>query len=66
MALGWIGGADVESLGLSIRFADSLQQEVEKQGDQPDDETYHFTSVRRREALFNRLIAIGSQRWEIL
>lgn len=66
MALGWIGGADVESLGLSIRFVDPEQQVVEIEGNQPDDKSYHFTGVRRREQLFNRLLSIGSQRWEQL
>lgn len=53
LALGLLGGADVDSLGLTIRFAG-------------DDEEYHFQSLERREQLFNRLIALGPQRWEIL
>lgn len=66
MALGWLGGAEVESLGISLRFADPEQQAVEIEGNDPDDESYHFKGVRRREQLFNRLIAMGPQRWEVL
>lgn len=53
LALGLLGGAEVDSLGLTIRFAG-------------DEDEYHFQSLERREQLFNRLIALGPQRWEIL
>lgn len=77
MAFGWLGGADVDSLGLSVRFAlpggdpvlispkppsgekTAVEEEAEKN-------TFHFERVERRDPLFNRLIAIGPQRWDLL
>jgi hypothetical protein len=67
MALGWASGADVEGLGLTIRFKDSAQQLVEANGGESvDGETLHFKRVGRREQLFVRLVSMGRQRWETL
>jgi len=129
MALGWAGGAAVESLGLTIRFnsrfnadtvvapsggvpaaplpeahiaaesatpqaavppvavasppttapappaAPTATKDSEKHDSggrkaellvEGEGETVHLGSVRRREELFNRLIAMGPQRWEVL
>jgi len=67
MALGWVSGADVEGLGLTIRFKDVTQQLAESMGaDSVEGKTLHFTRVGRREQLFVRLISMGRQRWEVL
>ncbi|KAK8864161.1 hypothetical protein IAR55_001407 [Kwoniella newhampshirensis] len=67
MALGWASGAEVEGLGLTIRFKSGSQQLNEHLGG-PKEEgtTLHFTRVGRREQLFVRLVSMGRQRWEIL
>ncbi|WVO22305.1 uncharacterized protein IAS62_003635 [Cryptococcus decagattii] len=70
MALGWASGADVEGLGLTIRFKTGVQQAKEfaagPDAPKDDGETMHFRRVGRREGLFTRLISIGRQRWEVL
>lgn len=70
MALGWASGADVEGLGLTIRFKSGVQQAKEfaagPDAPKDDGETMHFRRVGRREGLFTRLISIGRQRWEVL
>ncbi|WVQ88729.1 hypothetical protein IAS59_002466 [Cryptococcus gattii] len=70
MALGWASGADVEGLGLTIRFKTGVQQAKEfaagHDAPKDDGETMHFRRVGRREGLFTRLISIGRQRWEVL
>jgi hypothetical protein len=66
MALGWASGADVEGLGLTLRFKDSAQQLVEANGGESvDGETMHFKRVGRREQLFVRLVSMGRQRWAV-
>ncbi|ORY32602.1 hypothetical protein BCR39DRAFT_564238 [Naematelia encephala] len=67
MALGWASGADVEGLGLTIRFKSLQAQIAEAQGaPKTEGETKHFTKVERREGLFVRLVSMGRQRWETL
>ncbi|ORX36894.1 hypothetical protein BD324DRAFT_627598 [Kockovaella imperatae] len=67
IALGWASGADVEGLGLTLRFKDVQQQIIEAQGgEKAEGKTLHFTRVGRREQLFVRLISMGRQRWETL
>ncbi|EIW70937.1 hypothetical protein TREMEDRAFT_73606 [Tremella mesenterica DSM 1558] len=67
MALGWASGAEVEGLGLTIRFKSAPDQLAEHAGmDQVEGETKHFTRVGRREQLFVRLVSMGRQRWEVL
>lgn len=67
LALGWASGADVEGLGLTIRFKPVAQQLREAQGfEKEDGVTMHFTRVQRREQLFVRLVSMGVQRWETL
>lgn len=67
LALGWVSGADVEGLGLTIRFKDVTQQMAEAVGSEKiEGITMHFTRVQRREQLFVRLISMGRQRWEVL
>ena len=66
IALGWVSGADVEGLGLTLRFKPVTQQTVEGQGREVEGETLHFKRVERREQLFARLISMGCQRWEVL
>ena len=67
IALGWASGADVEGLGLTIRFKDVQQQLAEANGaEKVEGTTLHFTRVGRREQLFVRLISMGRQRWEVL
>jgi hypothetical protein len=67
MALGWASGADVEGLGLTLRFKDSVQQLIEaNDGEKVDGESLNFTRVGRREQLFVRLVSMGRQRWETL
>lgn len=67
LALGWASGADIEGLGLEIRFKSAQQQIIEAQGGVPTEgETLKFASVGRREQLFVRLVSMGRQRWEVL
>jgi hypothetical protein len=67
MALGWVSGADVEGLGLEVRFKSVQQQLVEATGGpKQEGEFMEFSSVGRREQLFVRLISMGRQRWEVL
>lgn len=68
LGLAWVSGADVEGLGLTIRFKSIEQQMREANGEKlkTDGETLHFTRVGRREELFVRLISMGRQRWESL
>ncbi|WVQ82424.1 hypothetical protein IAT38_004552 [Cryptococcus sp. DSM 104549] len=70
MALGWASGAEVEGLGLTIRFKSGEQQVKElaagPKAPKDDGETIHLTRVGRREQLFRRLISMGRQRWESL
>lgn len=58
---GFVGGVAVDSLGLIMRFAGPPVPEG-----QPDPNIVSLQSVERRDPLFNRLIAIGPQRWEQL
>lgn len=70
IALGWASGADIEGLGLTIRFKSKEQMLMDQ--NKSDDEkrtdgtTLHFKRVGRREQLFVRLISMGAQRWEVL
>ncbi|WVF71771.1 hypothetical protein IAT40_006579 [Kwoniella sp. CBS 6097] len=67
MALGWASGAEVEGLGLTVRFKPVAQQIKEAQGGKKHEgKTLHFTRVGRREQLFVRLVSMGVQRWEVL
>ncbi|WRT66094.1 uncharacterized protein IL334_003047 [Kwoniella shivajii] len=67
MALGWASGADVEGLGLTVRFKPRSQQIAEHVGSEKDEgTTIHLTRVGRREELFVRLVSMGVQRWEVL
>ncbi|OCF31032.1 hypothetical protein I316_07303 [Kwoniella heveanensis BCC8398] len=67
MALGWASGAEVEGLGLTVRFKPVAQQILEAQGGKKSEgKTLHFTRVGRREQLFVRLVSMGVQRWEVL
>jgi hypothetical protein len=69
IALGWASGADVEGLGLTLRFKSVEQQLAEANGavvTRDDGRTMHFKQVGRREELFVRLISMGRQRWEVL
>ncbi|GMK59490.1 hypothetical protein CspeluHIS016_0800960 [Cutaneotrichosporon spelunceum] len=74
LALAAICGAEVASLGLSLRFArtaddvnlSDMSDDEQLRAAQAAKETLEFKSVEGREALFNRLIAMGSQRWEML
>lgn len=63
LALGWASGADVEGLGLTLRFK-TVEQQIA--GDRVEGTTMHFTRVGRREQLFVRLVSMGRQRWEVL
>ncbi|CAD6577000.1 MAG: hypothetical protein TREMPRED_001836 [Tremellales sp. Tagirdzhanova-0007] len=63
LALGWASGAEVEGLGLTIRFKTVEQQHA---GEREEGTTMHFTQVGRREQLFVRLVSMGRQRWEVL
>lgn len=58
---GFVGGVSIDSLGLIMRFMGPLVADGEV-----DPNVVQLTSVERRDPLFNRLIAIGPQRWEIL
>ncbi|BEJ14410.1 hypothetical protein CspHIS471_0401770 [Cutaneotrichosporon sp. HIS471] len=75
MTVGMFGGAAV-SMGLGIRMAlpgdqEALKREssefkkmaasIKKKGNM-----FHFERVRRLDQLFNRLLALGDQRWELL
>ncbi|WVW83609.1 hypothetical protein I302_105630 [Kwoniella bestiolae CBS 10118] len=67
MALGWVSGAEVEGLGLTVRFKPRSQQIAEHVGSEKDEgTTIHLTRVGRREELFVRLVSMGVQRWEVL
>jgi hypothetical protein len=69
IALGWASGAEVEGLGLTIRFKTVEQQMAEARGGvvvRDDGQTMHFKRVGRREELFVRLVSMGRQRWEVL
>lgn len=70
IALGWASGAEVEGLGLTIRFKPVAQQieDLKKTDASEKDQgtTMEFTRVGRREQLFVRLISMGAQRWEML
>jgi hypothetical protein len=67
LALGWVSSADVEGLGLTLRFKSMAQQGIENAGGEKiEGETLHFTRVGRREHLFVRLVSMGRQRWEML
>lgn len=73
MTVGMFGGAAVDSLGLGIRMAlpgdhESMEKETEKTAAfiKKKGDLFHFERVRRRDKLFNRLLALGSQRWELL
>jgi len=67
LALGWASGADIEGLGLELRFK-SLEQQVTEAagGESSEGETVALASVGRREQLFVRLVSMGRQRWESL
>jgi hypothetical protein len=70
--LGWASGADIESQTLIIRLKDDFERQVteiskEVKGMQAQDgDIYELNQVVRREQLFDRLIAMGNQRWESL
>ncbi|KAJ9095207.1 hypothetical protein QFC19_007662 [Naganishia cerealis] len=70
--LGWASGADIESQTLLIRLKNEFEKQVgeiakDVKGMQVQDgEIYELNQVVRREQLFNRLIAMGNQRWESL
>lgn len=80
MAFGWLGGASVDSLGLDVRFIKNaaalaldtvdtkpgVDAKIVTDTSADNDETIELRSVERRDALFNRLIALGDQRWELL
>ncbi|BEI94984.1 uncharacterized protein CcaverHIS019_0705650 [Cutaneotrichosporon cavernicola] len=73
LALAAMSGAEIASLGLSLRFAKTADDisvfdmtEEQVGAAQAAKETLEFKGVEAREALFNRLIAMGSQRWEML
>ncbi|WWC89593.1 uncharacterized protein L201_004518 [Kwoniella dendrophila CBS 6074] len=67
MALGWASGAEIEGLGLTIRFKARTQQIAEHVGSEKDEgTTIHLSRVGRREELFVRLVSMGVQRWEVL
>jgi hypothetical protein len=69
MALGWASGAEVEGLGLTVRFKTVQQQMAEANGaivTRDEGETLDFNRVGRREELFVRLVSMGRQRWEVL
>ncbi len=67
LALGWASGADVDGLGITLRFKDVNQQMAEAAGgEKVEGRTMHFTRVGRREQLFVRLVSMGRQRWEVL
>lgn len=70
IALGWASGADVEGLGLTVRFKPVAMQVADldktRAEEKDDGTTMHFTRVGRREQLFVRMISMGAQRWEML
>lgn len=67
LALGWVSSADIEGLGLTLRFKSMDQQYKEMNGaEKTEGETMEFTRVGRREHLFVRLVSMGRQRWEML
>jgi hypothetical protein len=65
-------GSEIASLGLTLRFTkternlDAMTEEEKVHPAQSSDESYVFRGVEAREELFNRLIAMGSQRWAML
>ena len=67
ITLGWARGAEVEGLGITLRFKDVTQQMAEAAGGETvEGRTMDFTRVARREQLFVRLVSMGRQRWEVL
>ncbi|KAJ9121504.1 hypothetical protein QFC22_002121 [Naganishia vaughanmartiniae] len=70
--LGWASGADIESQTLIVRLKNEFEKQVsdiaeDVKGMQVQDgDIYELNQVVRREQLFNRLIAMGNQRWESL
>lgn len=67
LALGWVSSADVEGLGMTIRFKSMDRQFAEMNGaEKTEGQTMHFTRIGRREHLFVRLVSMGRQRWEML
>ncbi|CAK9782310.1 hypothetical protein CC85DRAFT_254875 [Cutaneotrichosporon oleaginosum] len=74
LALAAVSGAEIASLGLSLRFAKTaddvslseMSEEEQLAAAQRARETLVFKGVKEREALFNRLVAMGNQRWEML
>lgn len=74
LALAAMSGAEIASLGLTLRFAktpsdvklETLSEEEQMRIAQEADETVELKGVDAREELFNRLIAMGGQRWEML
>lgn len=70
--LGWASGADIESQTLIIRIKDDFERQVSEIAKDvkgmaaQDGDVYELNQVVRREQLFNRLIAMGNQRWESL
>lgn len=74
LALAMMSGAEIESLGLALRFAKTaddvsmkdMSEEEQLAHAQRAEESLVFRGVEAREQLFNRLIAMGHQRWEML
>ncbi|KAI9639865.1 uncharacterized protein MKK02DRAFT_18941 [Dioszegia hungarica] len=70
LALGWVSGAEIEGLGLTIRFKTRKQLIIDQNKTSAegrlDGTTFEFTKVARREQLFVRLVSMGAQRWEVL
>ncbi|EJT49738.1 hypothetical protein A1Q1_01094 [Trichosporon asahii var. asahii CBS 2479] len=74
LALAMMSGAEIESLGLALRFAKTaddvsmkdMTEEEQLAHAQKAEESLIFRGVEAREQLFNRLIAMGHQRWEML
>lgn len=74
LALAMMSGAEIESLGLTLRFAKTaddismkdMTEEEQLAYAQRAEESLNFRGVEAREQLFNRLIAMGHQRWEML
>ncbi|KAI5475212.1 hypothetical protein MNV49_001723 [Pseudohyphozyma bogoriensis] len=64
---------NLEGMGLSMRFKDHVERMMDTIGEGEDPHTedhegdmWSFSHVARRDQLFNRLIAIGGQKWETL
>jgi hypothetical protein len=70
--LGWASGADIESQTLIVRLKNEFEKQVSEIAEDvkgmqvQDGDIYELNQVVRREQLFNRLIAMGNQRWESL